>query len=184
MKKMKVQQGGFTLVEIAIVLVIIGLLLGAVFKGQELIAQAKVKNAYKQLDEVQAAHYTYIDKNGSVPGDSVTAPDGIPDSDAGYWGALYTDGILNGDPNAATVVGPNNPYGVAIQVSGTTLRTCTKVPETVAVQIEKKHDNNKGEDGQIIYLGTTAPAGPGTADTGVALPATPTENLAWICSKL
>ena len=38
------KQSGFTLVEIAIVLVIIGLLLGGVLKGQELINSAKVKN--------------------------------------------------------------------------------------------------------------------------------------------
>ena len=42
--KMNKQQSGFTLVEIAIVLVIIGLLLGGVLKGQELINSAKVKN--------------------------------------------------------------------------------------------------------------------------------------------
>jgi prepilin-type N-terminal cleavage/methylation domain-containing protein len=42
---MKSRQAGFTLVEIAIVLVIIGLLLGGVLKGQELINSAKVKNA-------------------------------------------------------------------------------------------------------------------------------------------
>ncbi len=41
---MKSQQSGFTLVEIAIVLVIIGLLLGGILKGQELINSAKVKN--------------------------------------------------------------------------------------------------------------------------------------------
>jgi prepilin-type N-terminal cleavage/methylation domain-containing protein len=41
---MRSKQSGFTLVEIAIVLVIIGLLLGGVLKGQELINSAKVKN--------------------------------------------------------------------------------------------------------------------------------------------
>ncbi len=43
-RQMKSQQSGFTLVEIAIVLVIIGLLLGGILKGQELINSAKVKN--------------------------------------------------------------------------------------------------------------------------------------------
>jgi len=38
------KQSGFTLIELAIVLVIIGLLLGGVLKGQELINSAKVKN--------------------------------------------------------------------------------------------------------------------------------------------
>ena len=41
---MKNSQKGFTLVEIAIVLVIIGLLLGGILKGQEMITQAKIKN--------------------------------------------------------------------------------------------------------------------------------------------
>ena len=54
---MKRNQSGFTLIEIAIVLVIIGLLLGGVLKGQELINSAKVKNLVKayQTDEVAAA---------------------------------------------------------------------------------------------------------------------------------
>ena len=41
---MRKQQSGFTLIEIAIVLVIIGLLLGGVLKGQELITAARVRN--------------------------------------------------------------------------------------------------------------------------------------------
>lgn len=40
----KRRQSGFTLIEIAIVLVIIGLLLGGILKGQELINSARVKN--------------------------------------------------------------------------------------------------------------------------------------------
>ena len=44
------RQSGFTLVEIAIVLVIIGLLLGGVLKGQELITQAKIKNVANDLN--------------------------------------------------------------------------------------------------------------------------------------
>lgn len=52
-------QKGFTLVELAIVLVIIGIILGAVLKGQELINNAKVKRAYNQQREVMAAVYTY-----------------------------------------------------------------------------------------------------------------------------
>ena len=46
---MKTKQAGFTLVEIAIVLVIIGLLLGGILKGQEMITQAKIKNVDRRL---------------------------------------------------------------------------------------------------------------------------------------
>ena len=66
---MRKQQSGFTLVEIAIVLVIIGLLLGGVLKGQELIAQAKIKNVSNDLNGVTVAIYGYQDRYKRLPGD-------------------------------------------------------------------------------------------------------------------
>ena len=53
----KSHQGGFTLIEIAIVLVIIGLLLGGVLKGQELITSARVRNLIAQQDGIKAAFF-------------------------------------------------------------------------------------------------------------------------------
>ncbi len=179
---LKTNQQGFTLVEIAIVLVIIGLLLGAVFKGQELIGQAKVKNATKQLDEVRAAYYTHIDKKNTVPGDA--GGDGITDGDSNFWPALYRENLLNGDPNAATVVGPNNPYGVTLFATGSTANyVCSKLPQNAIVQIETKYDDNNGQTGSYIYVGATKPTA-GNDPTAAALPATPGDTLAWMCSKL
>jgi prepilin-type N-terminal cleavage/methylation domain-containing protein len=66
---MRNQQSGFTLVEIAIVLVIIGLLLGGVLKGQELINQAKIKNIANDLNGLSAAIYAYQDRYRAFPGD-------------------------------------------------------------------------------------------------------------------
>ncbi|MCK5718693.1 MAG: prepilin-type N-terminal cleavage/methylation domain-containing protein [Thiomargarita sp.] len=65
---MKKQQG-FTLVEIAIVMVIIGLLLGGVLKGQEIITNARVKNVENDFNGVTAAIYSYQDRYRSLPGD-------------------------------------------------------------------------------------------------------------------
>ncbi|MBL1141970.1 MAG: prepilin-type N-terminal cleavage/methylation domain-containing protein [Proteobacteria bacterium] len=62
-------QKGFTLVEIAIVLVIIGLLLGGILKGQELINSARVRNLADQNSGIQAAYYGFIDRYRQVPGD-------------------------------------------------------------------------------------------------------------------
>jgi prepilin-type N-terminal cleavage/methylation domain-containing protein len=66
---MRRQQSGFTLVEIAIVLVIIGLLLGGVLKGQELITQAKIKNVANDFNGLTAAVYSYQDRYKRLPGD-------------------------------------------------------------------------------------------------------------------
>ncbi len=67
------KQSGFTLVEIAIVLVIIGLLLGGILKGQELINSARVRNLADQNSGIQAAYYGFIDRYRQVPGDWATA---------------------------------------------------------------------------------------------------------------
>lgn len=67
------KQSGFTLVEIAIVLVIIGLLLGGVLKGQELITQAKIKNIANDLNGMSAAVYGYQDRYKAYPGDDLNA---------------------------------------------------------------------------------------------------------------
>lgn len=63
------KQRGFTLVEIAIVLVIIGLLLGGILKGQELINSARVRNLADTGTGIQAAYYGFIDRYRRVPGD-------------------------------------------------------------------------------------------------------------------
>jgi len=66
---MRNRQSGFTLVEIAIVLVIIGLLLGGVLKGQELINSAKVKNMVNDFRTVSSLVYSYQDRFKAFPGD-------------------------------------------------------------------------------------------------------------------
>lgn len=80
---------GFTLVEMAIVLVIIGIILGAVIKGQDLIAGAKEKKFKSEVDQLATAYYTYYDKYSRIPGDDNNAV------------ARWTDpaGAANGDNN-------------------------------------------------------------------------------------
>ncbi len=63
------KQSGFTLIELAIVLVIIGLLLGGVLKGQELINSAKTKQLANDFNSVAAAVYGYQDRYKALPGD-------------------------------------------------------------------------------------------------------------------
>jgi len=66
-------EAGFTLVEIAIVLVIIGLLLGGILKGQEMITQAKIKNVINDFNGVTVAITSYQDRYRAIPGDDQNA---------------------------------------------------------------------------------------------------------------
>ncbi len=66
---MKRRQSGFTLVEIAIVLVIIGLLLGGILQGQQLIRSAQVRNLADTNSGIQAAYFGFRDRYRQVPGD-------------------------------------------------------------------------------------------------------------------
>lgn len=94
------QQAGFTLVEIAIVLVIIGLLLGGILKGQEMITQARIKNIVNDFNGVTAAYFSYQDRYKAVPGDDQQA--------AVRWtGTTYT-GIANGGGNGVVDGAYNN----------------------------------------------------------------------------
>jgi prepilin-type N-terminal cleavage/methylation domain-containing protein len=66
-------QDGFTLVEIAIVLVVVGLLLGAIFKGEELITQARVKSVIADFSNLSVAYHGYFDRYTALPGDDPNA---------------------------------------------------------------------------------------------------------------
>ena len=89
------RQSGFTLVEIAIVLVIIGLLLGGVLKGQELIESSKNKSIVNDMKAIQTAYNGYVSQYKSIPGDESVAT-----MDARGWigtgGAVAAAAVGNG----------------------------------------------------------------------------------------
>ena len=62
-------QAGFTLVELAIVMIIIGLLIGGILKGQELIQNAQVTATSSQVKAIESAMTTFRDSYNAVPGD-------------------------------------------------------------------------------------------------------------------
>ena len=94
------RQQGFTLVEIAIVLVIIGLLLGGILKGQEMITQAKIKNAIADFSGISAAYHGYVDRYKKIPGDDPCAGtgSGLTTGNCGTTTARWS-GATGGDGN-------------------------------------------------------------------------------------
>lgn len=69
----KKTQGGFTLVELSIVLVIIGLIIGGVLVGQDLIKAAEIRAQVNQIQQFDAAKNTFEAKYSYIPGDIPTA---------------------------------------------------------------------------------------------------------------
>lgn len=136
---MNKREQGFTLIEIAIVLVIIGLLLGGVLKGQELITGARVRNLIGQQDGIKAAYFGFLDRYRALPGDYRNAAttianvntsgdgDGQIEADNGtnkesilVWEHLAKSGFINGSYTYAATVSdatnPMNPFGAFVEL--------------------------------------------------------------------
>lgn len=140
---MKAHQGGFTLVEIAIVLIIIGLLIGGALKGQELITQARIRNVANDFSNITVAIYGYQDRYKKLPGDDEladarwTSPQATKGNGNGtlgegalsallsctsdsstencnLWQHLRLSGFIAGDP--ASKSAPQNSAGGVLQV--------------------------------------------------------------------
>ncbi len=138
-------QKGFTLIEIAIVLVIIGLLLGGVLKGQELITSARVRNLISTQDGIKAAYFGFLDRFRALPGDYPAAfgnINGVPNTNNGngngrietggtatatvvanedilVWEHLSKSGFINGTYSYGALgpdTNPTNPYGIYMQL--------------------------------------------------------------------
>jgi prepilin-type N-terminal cleavage/methylation domain-containing protein len=100
---MRSQQSGFTLVEIAIVLVIIGLLLGGILKGQELINSAKVKNLANDFRTIPTYIYGFQDKFKALPGDDAAAATHVTGATTATTPAgTQGNGVINGNWNSVT----------------------------------------------------------------------------------
>ncbi|HIL28602.1 MAG TPA: prepilin-type N-terminal cleavage/methylation domain-containing protein, partial [Micavibrio sp.] len=72
------KQAGFTLVELAVVMIIIGLLIGGVLKGQELIANAQIASTVAGIKGIDAATSTFNDTYNAFPGDMSNALTRLP----------------------------------------------------------------------------------------------------------
>jgi prepilin-type N-terminal cleavage/methylation domain-containing protein len=147
---MKINQKGFTLVEIAIVLVIIGLLLGGILKGQEMIIQAKIKNAITDYSGVSAAYFGYQDRYRYTPGDDIQA--------SRWTGATPGDGnrVLTGLYNSTTATDETRLWWDHLRRSGFVSGAGTQQPSNAFNGI----------------LGVQT--GDGAATTNLATPAGPT----------
>jgi prepilin-type N-terminal cleavage/methylation domain-containing protein len=164
------QKGGFTLVELALVLVIIGLLITGVLKGEALIRNAKVKNLVNQKNTLTAAYYAYYDRYQYYPGDAPAAAmiptaaaadsgnnNGRVDTAAEQY-KLFQDltvaQIINGSYTGATPSCPQSAFGGTVLIQYTAApainANCVvfaNIPANVAQEIDTKYDDGNGVAG-------------------------------------
>ena len=173
------KQKGFTLVEIAIVLVIVGLLIGGVLKGQEMITNAKLKRIESDNAGIAAAMFSYQDRYLQLPGDDDSADTrftifngqaatingdsdgsiaglwiGAPDTEtANFWKHLRASGLVPGGGNDDTQ--PTNAYGGNIGIRDGSLLIAGHVTifgsieGPIASIIEARLDDSDSSTGRI-----------------------------------
>jgi prepilin-type N-terminal cleavage/methylation domain-containing protein len=115
------RQSGFTLIEIAIVLVIIGLLLGGILKGQELINSARVKNLATDFRNVPLFIYGYQDKFRALPGDDSAASTHVTGADNASTPGTATDrgnGVIDGMWNSTTKTDESYLFWQHVRLAG------------------------------------------------------------------
>lgn len=168
MRKIHKNQG-FTLIEISIVLVIIGLLLGGVFKGQELIVQGRIKSIANDFNGIATAFYSYQERYRALPGDDKNAAtrwSGISptpisgngnatlDSDSEksqVWSHLRAAGFLTGSGDEPPLHAENAQFSVIDNAAGLTgLSICaTNVSGKVANAVDSQLDDGVSNQGSI-----------------------------------
>ncbi|MFA6191439.1 MAG: prepilin-type N-terminal cleavage/methylation domain-containing protein [Sulfurimonas sp.] len=161
---------GFTLIELSIVLVIIGLLVGGVLKGKSMIENAKQKRVKTDIDGTMAAVYSYQDKFGYLPGDDPTSrvgdlgatgcvggdANGLFDTAAEAlcaWQEMIGAGFISGNPGETTAaVAKKNPYGGSYDLNASAENknyiSTANIPADAAQAIDTKYDDgvyNKGD---------------------------------------
>jgi len=159
------KQSGFTLVEIAIVLVIIGLLLGGVLKGQELINSAKVKNFASDIRNISTFVYAYQDRFRALPGDDPRSATNLPTAPAPASSPAVCGGAaclgnarINGNWNSTTITDETVLFWLQVRLAGLASGTTVLPPDATPgdAYYPRNADGGRiGVTGDAVFTGAS-----------------------------
>ncbi len=147
-------QQGYTLIEMGVVLVIVAILIGGLFKGKELIENSKLKTVMNDFEHITQAYYTYIQRTGVSPGLARDASGNIISDtilSIDFFQDLIAEGLMVSDPAVATARNAfDGTWSVSIGAT-TGLELCSNaLPGFVARGIDTQLDDGVPNTGQVV----------------------------------
>ncbi len=125
MEKLKFNQSGFAMLEVSFVLVMVTLILGGVWKGQELINIAMVKDLESDFKNIPSFIYSYQDKYKAVPGDDLDVVNHVGGILAATPSGLRDNGVIDGNWNSTTVTDESFLFWQHVRLAGLTSGSTT-----------------------------------------------------------
>lgn len=182
MKSLPTKRDGFTLIELSIVLVIIGLVVGGIVFGQELIRAAEIRKQVSQIEKYSVAVNTFAGKYNCLPGDCPDAGsffdnalggngDGLVDSGASgseekerwnFWNHLgqaqLIDGAYDSTETSLMRIGIDSPAPV-LKGHGGSVMGAANFNSTGGIQVFGASNytdisNFFGNKANVLYIGT------------------------------
>ena len=161
------RRSGFTLIELSIVLVIIGLIVGGVLVGQDLIRAAEVRSAIAQVEKLNTGVNTFRGKFNAIPGDmatSIATQFGFSNAScAGTAGLRDGNGVLEGNAGSGSLLQAGGETGlfwndISSSVAGNLIdgsfstATCTGTPSPASTAFTSYFPPSKLGRGAYLYV--------------------------------
>lgn len=152
---------GFSLIELAIVLVVIGFLIGAVLQGQKMLYNARMQRIVSDMRDYAQVFLLYYDRYGMCPGDENDTSFPTGDTANGDHDGLIDAGeainVWEDLANAMGVVRKSSPvrggmYEFGYRAFGGVNRnyiSVTNIPNNLAQSIDARHDDGVSTTGNI-----------------------------------
>lgn len=156
--KSYMQQKGFTLVELSVVLIIISLIVGGIFKAAELVENSRVDRLINDLQAFQVSYYSYYDRVGDFPGNGSNSNryieyDATTLVDGSFFQELFNEGFIKTPVPSSALVAPGYYFATYLAANGSvdsTTGTILGKNQACVTFLAKKHArhlDNELDDG-------------------------------------